>query len=177
MSSRNLPGFLRRTRRRDFEEESDDDDYFSSDNEGVSTKKSSSNSEDGSVADTNQTNGGVSSEENDEEFIAPIQAEAETKAETELETAVISAEAESPPNDSNKMTSSFRSFYNGSAATANAEDSTRSLGMSSLGSPRLIDRKLNYREIKFDSVIGADTVKMADLRKLGWNGIPVSSLF
>ena len=36
-----------------------------------------------------------------------------------------------------------------------------------------MDRKYTYRESQFEKVIRANNVKISELRKLGWNGIPV----
>jgi hypothetical protein len=157
MSSKGLPGFLRRTRRRDFEE-SEDEDYFSSDDdESPPPSVTAENNNADESADKNQSNGSSSKSKGDEkevlaeqgededEFVAPIETETEVKT---LEKARSSLNEHLP-----------------------VEDSTSSLGMSSLGSPRPI--KSSYRDSKFDSIIGAETIKMADLRMLGWNGIPV----
>ena len=35
------------------------------------------------------------------------------------------------------------------------------------------ERRFGYREAQFEKIMSADVVKMVDLRKLGWNGIPV----
>jgi hypothetical protein len=168
MSSKGLPGFLRRTRRRDFEE-SEDEDYFSSDDDESSPPSATaekSNADES--ADKTQSNGSSSKSKGDEkevlaeqgeeeeEFVAPIETETEVKT---LEKARPSLNEHLPKAKTSSITSSA------------VEDSTSSLGMSSLGNPRPI--KLSYRDSKFDSIIAAETIKMADLRMLGWNGIPV----
>eukprot|EP00980_Cylindrotheca_fusiformis_P011146 scaffold2557_cov121-Cylindrotheca_fusiformis.AAC.29 len=170
MSSRGLPGFLRRTRRRDFDEEAED--YFSSshhsindDTDDVDEKQESSlarkrsNASSFDSSDTADNADDAEDDENDkvtEEFVAPVQAE------TEVDPSKAATDASNNPLSTDTHES-------GGAATFGA--SNASLGMSSLGSPRL-DRRMSYREIKFDSIFAADNVKMADLRRLGWNGIP-----
>jgi len=39
--------------------------------------------------------------------------------------------------------------------------------------PQTLERTISYKEAMFEKAIGADVVSMSDLRRLGWNGIPV----
>jgi hypothetical protein len=36
-----------------------------------------------------------------------------------------------------------------------------------------LERQVSYKDTMFEKAIGADVVNMSDLRRLGWNGIPV----
>lgn len=36
-----------------------------------------------------------------------------------------------------------------------------------------LERTVSYKDSMFEKAIGADVVNMSDLRRLGWNGIPV----
>jgi hypothetical protein len=36
-----------------------------------------------------------------------------------------------------------------------------------------LERQVSYKDAMFEKAIGADVVNMIDLRRLGWNGIPV----
>jgi len=38
--------------------------------------------------------------------------------------------------------------------------------------PPSLERRVSYRDSQFEKIVGTDVVKMSDLRKLGWNGIP-----
>lgn len=40
-----------------------------------------------------------------------------------------------------------------------------------------LQRTVSYKEAMFEKAIGADVVNMSDLRRLGWNGIPVRDLY
>lgn len=39
-----------------------------------------------------------------------------------------------------------------------------------------LERQVSYKDSMFEKAIGADVVNMIDLRRLGWNGIPVCSV-
>lgn len=39
-----------------------------------------------------------------------------------------------------------------------------------------LERTVSYKDSMFEKSIGADVVNMSDLRRLGWNGIPVRGL-
>jgi hypothetical protein len=161
MSSKGLPGFLRRTRRRDFEE-SEDEDYFSSDDDESSPPSATAGKSNADSNGSSSKSMGDEKEvlaeqgEEEEEFAAPIETETEVKT---LEKARPSQNEHLPKAKTSSITSSA------------VEDSTISLGMTNLGNPRPI--KLSYRDSKFDSIIGAETINLADLRMLGWNGIAV----
>ena len=164
MTSRGLPGFLRRTRRSDFGE-SEDEDYFSSDDDVEdSNSLLDDNAHPMSSPASNETDKETKSQDQDE-FVSISASTKElsdsaTSDEFELKNEK-TTEATPPPKD---RVSSLNQ----------REDSVSSLES---GGRRVLDRKLSYRESKFDSIFAANTVKMSDLRTLGWNGIPVCCSF
>ncbi len=179
MTTRGLPGFLRRTRRNDFEESEDDADvdtdvdtdanymnenYKEMHNRDHQDKKkqnhkdleasaSASNKQQSKAAVARFTDG-IDNEEVDTQL--------ENKGES-----TISAQ----PKNTNATDTQQRTSKINKASTMVASDNFDSYH--SLSSIK--DRRVSYRESQFSKILNAPVVKLPELRKLGWNGIPVRS--
>ena len=176
MTSRGLPGFLRRTRRSDFEESDDeiDDDL----NGGESDREDPSN----------RGTNGTSKTNNHENGNHP-----DATAATNVVDTSSSSSPLDPLNDDNddSQKSSSRSSQEHenqqSQPQSQSSDDVSTLGASGITqqmdsfhslSSRTSDRRVStYRETQFTKVLSAPVVKLPELRKLGWNGIPVRHCF
>jgi hypothetical protein len=168
MSSKGLPGFLRRSRRRDFEE-SEDEDYFSSDDDddhGSSNHPSAAKENTIAYADTN-----VAANNSDVDHSPNTPDGNPNKTEEEIQIPVNDG-YELKEEETTKSPTEYLPSTDNSRSIIAKISVSGSLGT---GKRASLERRLSYRESKFDAIIGADTVKMADLRLLGWNGIPVRS--
>jgi hypothetical protein len=178
MSSKGLPGFLRRSLRRDFDEEDEADRQSASNNfnsslgniklsnvvvvpdPGSNNKTShdgnGNNNGSGPLNNDNAdypSNGGDAAQEDDdlnhnEDYDHKI------SPPVRLDSGLSSLES-SPDNNTNDIDN----------------DISRLTTLSSSSSS--IVRQFTYRETQFEKTISADVVKMVELRNLGWNGIPV----
>ena len=166
MTSRGLPGFLRRTRRSDFGESSEDEACFSSDDDNDNDDVGDDHDHDDHDANVN-----AGDESNNKNLV-------ENEAVMSLDTSAAENAAATTTSSSTTTTDDDGNDGGDGSITSfqRQQIQQREDSVSSLGSTRggvFSDRKLNYRESKFDNIFAADTVKMADLRTLGWNGIPV----
>lgn len=165
MPSRGLPGFLRRTRRSDFDESDDD-------------------IEDDSAADNPQRQNGesvvavassVTSTKNDDVSLRGIERELEAKA-------AISTDGEPYRINSSATLDSYQGGGSGDGSTA---DDISALGASTAHFDSFSDasqsnlsssKRMSYRESQFSKILSAPVVKLPELRKLAWNGITVRLL-
>ena len=155
MSSRGLPGFLRRTKRGDVDESDDDVD----DNVGIQRPLSSINN---SNINSSLATSLASS--------TPAPGIITDYIEAELEGERITEVPHKSPS-SLALTSSVDVTDDTPAANARQD----SLNSSFASQNNLTSSKrITYRESQFNKVLGAPVVKLPELRNLGWNGIPVS---
>ena len=180
MSSRGLPGFLRRTRRSDFDENTDDDDD-DEEEEAIGYRHQHSNGRSANTATDELTVNGeqVEAPKNAATNAAHLERNGSLESESSSNpkevvkrqvSITISETAEgNTPNAANSNTNTDDS----SISTLGASTNTMQASFSA-SKPRL-DRKMSYRESQFSKILGDDLVKLSDLRKLSWNGIPVRS--
>lgn len=160
MSSRGLPGFLRRTRRGDLDESDDDVDATV---EGPGQLSSSSSI----TRNTGATSAASALNPTRESDIAKGSTE-----ETDLEQERTSSEPHRT-GSSGTLTSSADAANDMEASLADQD----SIHSSSASQTNLTSSKpVSYRESQFNKILGAPVVKLPELRNLGWNGIPVSGL-
>eukprot|EP00934_Nitzschia_sp_Nitz4_P006169 Nitzschia sp. Nitz4//scaffold41_size133979//104579//106082//NITZ4_003364-RA/size133979-snap-gene-0.107-mRNA-1//1//CDS//3329551521//6159//frame0 len=146
MGSRGLPGFLRRTRRSDFDETDDDE-------------------EEDLKPDTPATNNG---------------AKDQSKKTDQPSNFDEPSDSDIPPSNGNSAAQDLPKAAGATSQPSQPPSSQSSLPKSSeTGSqsslrPTILptDRKMSYRESQYDKILSAQVVKLPELRKLGWNGIP-----
>ena len=153
MSSRGLPGFLRRTRRGDIDESDDDVD------EKVAVQRPQSNSK-------NNSNGALTA----------IYAYSPPAKGVNTESSGIDLEGErmTEAPHRNESSSTLDSSVGATNDIASPNVCLDSLNSSFASQNNLTSSKrITYRESQFNKILGAQVVKLPELRKLGWNGIPV----
>ena len=190
MTTRGLPGFLRRSLRRD-------DFYTTSEDEDEVDNEYDYDDGDNSIEENETANnrGGSSSqiESNDKESNLDPSPMAETSArEDELSnwTNVASPTSGSGPptlddnNDGDDQISLSSLGMSESRHTTNSASGSTSLNHSRRSSKRFSMNQKSYREIQFEKVLGTHNengdenknnnhvVKMSELRKIAWNGVP-----
>jgi hypothetical protein len=190
MASRGLPGFLRRSRRNDFsddEEESDDrasararasvNHQAPLDGPAITTTTKApavpTHKHTPSKGGVTKTNGGTNHDEPTRSmelkdvpnplFSMSPDAGAGANANANANHTQYQQRSDSP------LLSSSMSSLGGSSTTDNNNS------FSHVPQPtRNTERKVSsYRETQFEKTISATVVQMAELRKLGWNGVPV----
>lgn len=191
MTSRGLPGFLRRTLRVDYSFEEDEDGNNTDDGlpleeeEGYTERKEgpSENSpkETGDSVDQQLTTQ-ASNHASDEVSRTSQNASSETKGGADgaengqnistQAAAPIAADASTEDDGPPQRTSSV-------ASESSITVSSKYAATSSENSPPIIETPQppqeaprSYRDVQFDKVMSAEVINMAELRKLAWNGIP-----
>ena len=167
MSSKGLPGFLRRTLRNDYED--DDEDV---DDEGVDdTKVEEQQKVQVKEAETNDNKA------KDEE--KTVKESDDKAARVAAAPTLEAANGRSTSNDPSSEEAASVSkadpqFQNDTATSEKTTKTSLSDSWQEVPKPehQLPARQKSYRESQFEKVIHAEVVNMADLRKLGWNGIP-----
>jgi hypothetical protein len=187
MSGKGLPGFLRRSLRRNFEEEDEDDrNSTSGANTAPSKPVQAIIPERGAakVPDTLEAD----EEEYDTHHNGSNHVAQGGEGRTTTEGAAKNGELQGKSNNDgttntkdvvkfdgeHSVASSIASSNNGNPSSSEdwrQEDSSSQQQHSVV--PRSMERKYSYRETQFEKVISHDVVKMVELRKLSWNGIPV----
>jgi len=154
MSSRGLPGFLRRTRRGGLDESDDDiEDKVGDEGQQSSHDRNDAISPSAALASLIPLGG-------------------PTKDSTEVEREKTST-TESPERALGTQNSSL------SVADIVIETNTMTDSLNSSFSSQsnvTASKRVSYRETQFSKILGAPVVKLPDLRNLAWNGIPVSFL-
>lgn len=151
-SSRGLPGFLRRSLRRNAEDDEDDETEVGKD-------------ESSSIVDAEELPSGSATSEDPAAPISPSVARPMSSADS-LPAAlvecplVVDESIHSLDISSNNATQNFAESWHEVAPIPTVEESQSS------------SQKMTFRESQFEKVLKADVVNMADLRKLAWNGIP-----
>lgn len=160
MSSRGLPGFLRRTLRVDYSFDEDDGDEGGRDSShsvvGVTQPPQTSTREDSSHRSESENEESNNSEpkesnldEKDEVMVSTISSDDHDNTSAANSTPMIPVPSKYAASDDKIL-----------PLDASTSDSAVSLA------PR------SYRDVQFDKVMEADVINMAELRKLAWNGIP-----
>lgn len=175
--ARGLPGFLRRSLRLD----SDDDDEDDHDNSNGGNEAMEAPTESTSNDNSSRT---AYQNENGKDHVLPTITEAPQNMQREI------SESSNPLPPTEKQDSdvpvtdatALHDIHDNDEQRAddvceedeedvwNEEEEFRSVIASP---PPPIQKKPSYRETQFDKVLGADVVHLTELRKLGWNGIPV----
>ena len=180
MSSRGLPGFLRRTLRVDYSFDEDEDN-----DNNTATGGDDETAEPPPAADDGDAPDHANNNEQEEEIAfertqAPLASSSESTA--------AAAGAAAPISETNNNGGSSLSSYEVVESESNAEkgNGTESSGQgvapkyaASTGNQALDlqteppqSPPRSYREVQFDKVMSADVINMEELRKLAWNGIP-----
>ena len=153
MSSRGLPGFLRRTRRGDIDESDDDVD------EKVVVQRPQSNSK-------SNNNGALAASY---AYSTPATGVIADSIGIDLEGGRMT---DAPHRNESSSTLDSSVGVTDDIASPNARQDSLN---SSLASQNNLtsSKRITYRESQFNKILGAQVVKLPELRKLGWNGIPV----
>jgi len=155
MSSRGLPGFLRRTRRGDIDESDDDVDEKA----GIQRPLSSINNSNSNATLATPLSSSTPASVIISDSIEPeLEGESITEASFKSEFSVTLDSTVNVTDDTLAANARQDSFNSSSASQNNLTSSKR----------------ITYRESQFNKVLGAPVVKLPELRNLGWNGIPVS---
>jgi hypothetical protein len=152
MASKGLPGFLRRSRRSSFNDSEDEEEDLDA-------------SESNDPSQNNNNN-------NKQETTTSATAEEQLQRSTTSETSLFHNN-----NDSWKLEEEYEEQQRNPHTQLDRQSSISTLGSGRGGDENVIptiERRLSYRESQFEKTITNDVVKMSELRKLGWNGIPVS---
>lgn len=185
MSSRGLPGFLRRSLRIDYEEEDEEESEEESGEDEVGTSSSS-------VRRDNKTENDHNGQKKVEAGVKPNAADApDVQAIATVGTAPASGEQnDSPPEQQKKQTVPQNDKQvEVSLNSAHTAEQPQTSGSPELARSKLSDSwqdtpapslppaegtpKLSYRETQFEKVLEkADVVSLTNLQKLSWNGIP-----
>lgn len=184
MSSRGLPGFLRRTLRVDYEEDEEEDDNEVV-AEGIHQRESSTTTTGSTSEDDNAARAAAEEEETRASHTSASRKSSSTfgslagafrRATGTSSSATTSAAATSSSNDPSTGT--------GDLVESPSKDTSVPPTKVQLSHPKeetdRSDPELpkqptapqSYREVQFDKVMAADVINMAELRKLAWNGIP-----
>ena len=178
MASRGLPGFLRRsTRRSDFS--SDDEDVIEDEaSEEISKEITPQEPAFPPVTQAKQQQGREDSWSGLADVMKPEPGATEDALETD-------GKQDQSDNVVEAHASAERSVAYGASSSSHPSDeindtgsTTSSVGFDDSTVPNnnttsRLERKQSYRETQFERIIKADVVQMSELRKLGWNGIPV----
>ncbi|CAJ1970158.1 unnamed protein product [Cylindrotheca closterium] len=193
MSGKRLPGFLRRTRRRDYQD-SEEEDYFTTDDDDESQGKGKKNNNasqktNGKQVKSSDATKNISGSKDDASESASsggngkkttsLQDSDDPKDEETRDSFMSNGTATASRSSSSLVRSSssndsanFTAPPTKPAKRAASRSSTPVLSSSSAHFNRPLDRKLSYRESKFDVIIADENIKMSELCKLSWNGVP-----
>jgi hypothetical protein len=203
MSSRGLPGFLRRSRRwNDFEDDDDDDDNDEVQENGKDNKDNMKQQQQ-QQQQQNQDHQPQEQQRNNEpshllnaslQFLVPSSlAVSSAKEDVNAGYTGINTATDSDRNGKHedevdaRLDDAIHNNDNQSFSTLGDFDPT--VGDTSPhnqlqnASPNISDAsyhsssKIGYREAQFEKILSNSVVKMSELRKIGWNGIPVGFLF
>jgi len=182
MSSRGLPGFLRRTLRVDYSFDEDEDNNYDDNKSTVRVETAEHLSTD---------NGDLSDHANDddEEEIAfertsnPQAFHASSGDSMEAAVSATTPASETNHNGDSSVSSYEVVEHDSNIQNGNYDESPRqevaSKYAANTGNETLDLQpdtsqlpQRSYREIQFDKVMSADVINMEELRKLAWNGIP-----
>jgi hypothetical protein len=175
MASKGLPGFLRRSLRRDFDEEDEEDRQSASNNKpsnvvvpdpGANNDRSSSNSKHNHKNDSGPLDNN-DSEEHEHEHPSNGKDDAQEEEDSNNHEQEDYNHFKSPPVRLDSADMSVSSLA--SSADLTSGDNNNELPTL----PASMDRQYSYRETQFEKTISADVVKMTELRNLSWNGVPV----
>lgn len=74
-----------------------------------------------------------------------------------------------------KETEKQKSEAEDTTVSVEPRPSAKNLSSNNIPKPthQTLERTISYKQAMFEKAIGADVVSMSDLRRLGWNGIPV----
>lgn len=181
MTTRGLPGFLRRTRRTDFEES--DDDVDGDTNTPSSRNEQSAATSTSAVAQAQAPSGNSRQQQQPQPQrhipgTVASHSNGSTKDQPQPHTTqVASSTTASPDRDTSALSASFH--VQTLLDTSGRSATTTQQGDFSESAPSLLhvqDRRLSYRESQFSKILNAPVVKLPELRKLAWNGIPVRPL-
>lgn len=182
MSGKGLPGFLRRSLRRNFEAEDEDDRYSASGASNAPSKPVPAIIPERGAAKLPDTL------EADEEEYDAIHHGSHHVGGGEGSTIPEGGFSNNDGNTSTKdvfisplvkfdgehsVASSIASSNNGYPSSSENWRQDSSSQQQNIVVPRSMERKYSYREAQFEKVISNDVVKMVELRTLSWNGIPV----
>ena len=174
MSARGLPGFLKRSLRFDYEQEEDGEEESSSEDDGEEN-----DDEEESISDRAR---------DDQEAYAQTEEDASTEGnalgsitsdEQEQRRRPSNYNPDEQPNFKTTMQSTSTTDPSGTNTPQNKlSDSWQEMPATSLPPPAVNENptapKQTYRESQFEKhLLQADVVSLVELRKLGWNGIPV----
>lgn len=158
MTTRGLPGFLRRTRRTDFDESDDDvDGEANAHNEQPTSTQAPTHTH--SRTTTVNTALQERHQQQPQRQFLPAEA-AHSNSSTNDQQLQTQATSTVPP-DSDTTPSLSTSLDQADSSQAHSH------------SPfHVQDRRLSYRELQFSKILNTPVVKLPELRKLAWNGIP-----
>jgi hypothetical protein len=185
--ARGLPGFLRRSLRLDSDDENDDDHHngeadipIAAHNNNYSTASQSDRNENGKEQEAPSIN---------EDLVRNLKRETSESSNTpqitekQEDSTVSSNEPSKVPGsyhddeffeDEGRDESDKRGEEEDEDGWNDEEEEFRAVISSP---PPPTQKKPSYREMQFDKVLAADVVHLTELRKLGWNGIPVRALY
>jgi hypothetical protein len=186
MSTRGLPGFLRRSRQwgDDFGHSSGDESVDDDDNSTNNNNVNKDNDDNGRDLDRQSETKkeswayGLSDSEqvhNALSFLDPSPL-AETSAREDVDAGT---ETDQPYGDKQQQQQNA-SMTNASGHMADSSDDLSSLGDADLSASitaSVTHAKPSYRETQFEKILSDNVVKLSELRKIGWNGIPVSTVY
>jgi hypothetical protein len=178
MSSKGLPGFLRRSLRRDFEEDDEEDRQQSvskdlnqlSNSVVVVVPDPGANNDDGHNNTDNGNDSGPLDYDKNQEYhdTGAAQEEEEEDSNTEDYNHKNNSPLDRLDNNNNSAMSSLESSPDNSS-----NDNIDNVDNIGNGNITHKEQRPSYRETQFEKTISADVVKMTELRNLSWNGIPV----
>jgi len=173
MSGKRLPGFLRRTRRRDYQD-SEEEDYFTTDDD--ESQSSANGKGSGNGKSVNEKKSQKGDEDSEPATLGgkdkPMSSQDSNQPEDSRDSFMSNGTA--PRTSMYTRSSSHNSSEFAPPKTPAKRTITRSStpGLPTQTSIRSLDRKLSYRESKFETIFKEDNIKMSELRKIGWNGVP-----
>jgi hypothetical protein len=192
MSGKGLPGFLRRSLRRNFEEENEDDRNSASGANNAPSKpiqaiipeRGASKLPDTLEADeeeydalhngSNHVVQGGEGRTSSEGGMKNVEVHGKSTNDGTTNTKSVFISPLVKFDGEHSVASSIASSNNGNPSSSEdwRQDDSSSQQQHTVV-PRSMERKYSYRETQFEKVISNDVVKMVELRKLSWNGIPV----
>ena len=212
MSGKGLPGFLRRSLRRNFEEE-DEDERLSSSNDAYNQGHHAAplDPPDNYVSPSAiiSVKNGIAEIPEDSEVFTPSLTKhscANTDVTDEGDIGSVGSNlamnqrtGDNSTNDNGGITTenlpipgppsryasdqsgisslgALSTSGDGTTATQLDHDNWIDSSEASLPPRGIMERKYSYRETQFEKIVSNDVVKMVELKKISWNGIPVSSL-
>ena len=169
-SSRGLPGFLRRSLRRSFDSDEedpfklglssdDDDDYDLDDNTDSSSNNNKHNTD--------------SQQQTKSQMATATDDPTDDNDASEDETSPNNEEGEGGEEEITMQQQQQQPLEEGSVSSFSESGFDN---LVPVPVPPTLERRVSYRDSQFEKIVGTDVVKMSDLRKLGWNGIPVSEI-